>query len=184
MTEPQQQAKHPVSVLAGPYGHPFHPILVTVPIGAWTASLVFDIASHVTTGNGFLAQGSLWLIAVGIAGALAAACAGFLDLFAIPMGTTAFRTALVHMTLNLIVTAGYAAGFAWRNGSHPRTGPVAAGPLALSAVCLALLGVSGFLGGRLAFRYGVRVVDEATQASGYTGPDQASPHLITPRRTS
>src|SRR5215467_7273400 len=109
MTEPQQQAKHPVSVLAGPYGHPFHPILVTVPIGAWTASLVFDIASHVTTGNGFLAQGSLWLIAVGIAGALAAACAGFLDLFAIPMGTTAFRTALVHMTLNLIA-AGRAAG--------------------------------------------------------------------------
>src|SRR5215468_9258383 len=119
MTEPQQQAKHPVSVLAGPYGHPFHPILVTVPIGAWTASLVFDIASHVTTGNGFLAQGSLWLIAVGIAGALAAACAGFLDLFAIPMGTTAFRTALVHMTLNLIVTAGYAAGFAWPCSACP-----------------------------------------------------------------
>jgi uncharacterized membrane protein len=39
-----------VSVLAGPYGHPIHPILVTVPIGAWTASLVFDIASHVTAG--------------------------------------------------------------------------------------------------------------------------------------
>jgi hypothetical protein len=94
LPEPEQQAKHPVSVLAGPYGHPFHPILVTVPIGAWTAGLVFDIASHVTTGNGFLAQGSLWLIAVGIACALAAACAGFLDLFAIPMGTTAFRTAL------------------------------------------------------------------------------------------
>src|SRR5947199_9290970 len=56
------QAKRPGSALAGPYGHPFHPILVTVPIGAWTASLVFDIASHVTTGPGFLAQGSLWLI--------------------------------------------------------------------------------------------------------------------------
>lgn len=28
-------AKRPVSALvAGPYGHPFHPILVTVPIGA------------------------------------------------------------------------------------------------------------------------------------------------------
>ncbi|MGW0424100.1 hypothetical protein [Streptomyces sp. NPDC003015] len=41
-----QQAKRPVSAaLAGPYGHPFHPILVTVPIGAWVASLVFDIAS-------------------------------------------------------------------------------------------------------------------------------------------
>ena len=54
LREPQQQAKHPVSLMAGPYGHPFHPILVTIPIGAWTASLVFDIASHVTTGPGFL----------------------------------------------------------------------------------------------------------------------------------
>jgi len=43
----QQQAKHPVTVLAGPYGHPFRPIPVTVPIGARTASLVFDIASRV-----------------------------------------------------------------------------------------------------------------------------------------
>ena len=78
------QAKRPVSALAGPCGHPFHPILVTVPIGAWTASLVFGIASHVATGPGFLAQGSLWLIVVGVAGALAAACAGFLDLFGTP----------------------------------------------------------------------------------------------------
>ncbi|MEU3526487.1 DUF2231 domain-containing protein [Streptomyces sp. NPDC038707] len=46
--EPRLQAKRPVSaLLAGPYGHPFHPILVTVPIGAWATSLVFDIASHV-----------------------------------------------------------------------------------------------------------------------------------------
>ena len=72
MIVPQQQAKHPVSLMAGPYGHPFHPILVTVPIGAWMASLVFDIASHVTTGPGFLAQGSLWLIVIGLIGALAA----------------------------------------------------------------------------------------------------------------
>ena len=35
------RGKQPVSAtLAGPYGHPFHPILVTVPIGAWAASLV------------------------------------------------------------------------------------------------------------------------------------------------
>ena len=71
LREPQQQAKHPVSLMAGPYGHPFHPILVTIPIGAWTASLVFDIASHVTTGHSFLAQGSLWLIVIGLIGALA-----------------------------------------------------------------------------------------------------------------
>jgi uncharacterized membrane protein len=46
VSESQLQAKRPVSAaLAGPYGHPFLPILVTVPIGAWVASLAFDIAS-------------------------------------------------------------------------------------------------------------------------------------------
>jgi len=170
-SDEQQQAKHPVTVLAGPYGHPIHPILVTVPIGAWTASLVFDIASHVTGSPGFLSQGSLWLIAVGVIGALAAACAGFLDLFAIPTGTPAYRTALVHMTLNLAITGAYAGGFGWRYGGYHHPAPVAAGQLALSAVSLATLAVSGYLGGKLAYRYGVRVADETTQASGYaSGP--------------
>src|SRR6185437_8151681 len=73
--------KRPVSpLLAGPYGHPWHPILVTVPIGAWVASLVFDIASHVVDRPGFLTEGSEWLIALGVLGALAAAAIGLLDL--------------------------------------------------------------------------------------------------------
>jgi uncharacterized membrane protein len=69
-----------VTVLAGSYGHPLHPILVTVPIGAWVTSLVFDIASHAVHPSAFLAQGSLWLIAVGAIGAVLAAGAGALDL--------------------------------------------------------------------------------------------------------
>ncbi|MFH8804557.1 DUF2231 domain-containing protein [Streptomyces sp. NPDC017936] len=163
------QAKRPVSAsLAGPYGHPFHPILVTVPIGAWVTSLVFDIASHVVSRPGFLTQGSEWLIAVGVIGALPAAMVGFLDLFAIPARTPAFRTALVHMTLNLLVTAAYAVNFLWRHSTYTSGGGVGRDRLVLSAVSLVLLGVSGFLGGKLAYRYGVRVADENTQAEGYT----------------
>jgi uncharacterized membrane protein len=169
MTGDLQQAKHPVSaVLAGPYGHPVHPILVTVPIGAWVASLVFDLASHLVADPGFLARGSLWLIGLGVVGALAAAMIGFLDLLAVPTGTTAFRTGLVHAGLNLAVTVGYLGGFLWRRTSSLSTS-VGWPPLALSAACLAALAVSGWLGGTLTFRYGVRVADEATQASGY-GP--------------
>ena len=41
------------------------------------------------------------------------------------------------------------------------------GLIAVSAVALAVLAVSGWLGGKLAYRYGVRVADEATQAQGY-----------------
>lgn len=166
--EPLMKAKQPVSAaLAGPYGHPFHPILVTVPIGAWVASLVFDIASHLVRDPGFLTRGSAWLIAVGVLGALAAALVGFLDLFAIPPGTRAFRVGLTHMALNLLVTTAYAGNFAWRRAAGRHVLTAGPGVLALSAVSLAVLGVSGFLGGKLAYRYGVRVADEATQAAGY-----------------
>jgi uncharacterized membrane protein len=166
----QQHAKHPVSpVLAGPYSHPFHPILVTVPIGAWVCALVFDIASHVVDRPGFLTQGAEWLIAIGILGAVLAALVGLLDLLAIPTRTTAFRTALTHMSLNLLVVGAYIVNFFWRHGTYTQGHAVRGGPLALAAVSLAVLGVSGFLGGKLAYRFGVRVAEERVQAEGYAG---------------
>jgi uncharacterized membrane protein len=162
------QAKQPVSaVLAGPYGHPFHPILVTVPIGAWVSGLVFDIASRFVATPGFLAQGSVWLIAVGVVGAVLAASVGMLDLLAIPPGTRAFRTGLIHLTLNLVVTGAYVGNFLWRQADYGRPEPVAVGPLVLSAASLVVLAVSGYLGGKLAYRYGVRVAAETTQEEGY-----------------
>jgi uncharacterized membrane protein len=59
------------------------------------------------------------------------------------------------------------AGFFWRRAGDGPAAPVPWPPLVLSLVCLAVLAGSGFLGGKLAFRYGVRVADEATQAEGY-----------------
>ncbi|MFE7746612.1 DUF2231 domain-containing protein [Nocardia sp. NPDC057455] len=73
-----QQGKQPVSVApAGPYAHPLHPILVTVPIGASVAGVVFDLASNVAANPAFSAEGARWLIAIGVPGALAAATVGF-----------------------------------------------------------------------------------------------------------
>lgn len=174
MGDKQQQAKQPVSTaLAGPYGHPFHPMLVTVPIGAWICSLVFDIAAQIVTDPGFLTQASEWLIAIGVLGALAAAGVGFLDLMAIPTGTKAFRTGLVHMSLNLTITVAYVLNLLWRLDSAADGGRVAVGQLVLSIASVLALSVSGYLGGKLAYRYGVRVADEKTQAEGFAEPGAA-----------
>jgi uncharacterized membrane protein len=168
MIEDVRQAKHPVSaILAGPYGHPFHPMLVTVPIGAWVTSLIFDLASRFVASPGFLARGSSWLIAIGIIGAVIAALIGFLDLLLIPPGTEVSRTVLLHLSLALTVTAAYIGNLVWRHAEHGRPGAVAVGPLMLSVLSLAVLGFAGYLGGKLAFRYGVRVAEEATQATGF-----------------
>jgi hypothetical protein len=44
---------------------------------------------------------------------------------------------------------------------------VRTGQLVLTAVALAVLGLSGWIGGMLAFRYGVRVAHESDQVEGY-----------------
>ncbi|WP_406055465.1 DUF2231 domain-containing protein [Kribbella sp. NBC_00889] len=165
MSDRSSAAKHPVSaLLTGPYGHPFHPILVTIPIGAWVASFVFDIGSQAADAA-YLVQASTWLIVIGIVGALAAAAVGLLDFFAIPPGTPAFRTGLIHLLLNVAVVVAYVVNALWRRGSD--ADEVAVGPIVLSAVSLAALMVSGYLGGKLAFRYGVRVAEEDDQAEGF-----------------
>lgn len=168
------RAKRPISPAAGPYGHPFHPILVTIPIGAWVASLIFDIASRVnSSGSRPLVDAAYWLIAIGVIGALLAAVFGLMDLLTIPRSTRAFRVGLTHMGINLVIVALFIADFFWRHasvsGSYGAT-KVQGGQLALSAVGIALLLVSGWLGGMLAYRFGVRVADETTQAEGFDAP--------------
>ena len=37
----------------------------------------------------------------------------------------------------------------------------------MSIIGLALVGAAGFLGGKLAYHYGVRVADESVQAEGF-----------------
>jgi uncharacterized membrane protein len=176
MTSQMEHAKQPVSVVAGPYGHPFHPILVTVPIGAWVASLVFDIASRFNSNPGFLVDGSRWLIAIGVIGGLVAAVFGTLDLLAIPKHTKAFLTARIHAGLNVAITAAFAVNYFWRGSASSSSDSVAGGPLTLSVVALLLLGVSGYLGGKLAYHYGVRVASESVQAQGYVDTTSAAPH--------
>jgi len=164
------RAKRPATALAGPYGHPLHPALVALPIGAWISSLIFDIGSRVIDDGEFLVEGSRWLIAIGVLGALVAAVFGFLDLLAIPRQTRAFGTALLHMSLNLAVVVAYVINFLIRD---PDDTAVPWAPLVLSLVTLAVLSASGWLGGRLAYRFGVRVAEETTQAEGFRAAARA-----------
>jgi uncharacterized membrane protein len=163
-----REAKDPVTPIAGPYGHPFHPIFVTIPIGAWICALIFDIASRVKdNGSPTLVDAAYWLIGIGIIGALVAAIFGLLDLLSIPRRTRAFATGLTHMSLNLIVVALFVVNFIWRHNDHLDLAKVRVGQLVLSAVAVAILAVSGWLGGTLAYHFGVRVADQTTQADGF-----------------
>ena len=160
------RGKQPRSILAGRYGHPIHPILVTVPIGAWVASVVFDIVALASSDEeATFAEGAYWLIGIGIIGALLAALFGLIDLAGIARGTKAFKTGLMHMLINLTVVVVFVVDFIVRAAGDYEEATV--GGFVLSLIGLALLAISGYLGGQLAYSYGVRVVDEETQAEGF-----------------
>lgn len=162
---PQQRAKQPRTALAGPYGHPFHPILVTIPIGAWIASVVFDIIGLASDDPDPYVRGAWILIVIGLAGALLAAIWGLLDYAQLARSTVARRTATIHMALNLGVTALFVVNLLVRLSADQDEVSVIG--FILSIVGIAALGVSGWLGGKLAYRYGVRVADERTQMEGF-----------------
>ncbi|GER23199.1 hypothetical protein NCCP1664_16950 [Zafaria cholistanensis] len=160
------RSKRPRTVLAGPYGHPFHAVMVTVPIGAWVSSFVFDVAALLSDDPGVFGRGALWLIGIGIIGALGAAVLGLHDLSLLQRGTKARRTGLVHMALNLVAVALFAVGFFVRLDAV-RDQEFSVFAFILSIVALGLIGASGWLGGKLAYHYGVRVADEETQREGF-----------------
>ncbi len=140
--------------------------MVTVPIGAWVGGAAFDVIALASSEReAVFAEGAYWLIGTCIVGAVLAAAFGLMDLLAIPRGTKAFRAGLTHMVLNLIVVILFVINFAVRAGQGYEE--ASAVGFVLSLVARALLGISGSLGGKLAYHYGVRVASEATQKAGF-----------------
>jgi uncharacterized membrane protein len=134
--------------------HPIHPMLVPIPIGLWLFSFVCDLAFVLGAGASFWATLAFYTIAGGILGAIAAAIPGVIDLMS--LAGRPRTIALAHLALNVTLVVLYAINFGMRLAGTPIAGP----PLALSGFGVALLGVSGWLGGHLVFVYRVGV-DEA-----------------------
>ena len=109
----------------------------------------------------------MWLILIGVIGAAAAAIFGVLDLLSLPRHTAAFGTGRLHGILNSTALVIFLVDFIWRSNTRDGWDSAPVGPLVLSIIGLAVIGVSGFLGGKLAYRYGVRVADESVQAEGF-----------------
>jgi len=130
--------------------HPIHPMLVTVPIGLWVMSLVCDLVRVTGSQNDNWSIVALYTMLGGIAGALVAAIPGFIDMLSLKGGLQ--RVALWHMSINLTVVVLYCVNVYLRTQGGP-SGP----PLWLSIVAIAMLLVSGWLGGKMVYVHGVAV---------------------------
>ena len=69
------------------------------------------------------------------------------------------------MVLNLSAVVLFVVNFAIRTAQRYEEATVAG--LILTLIALAVLSASGWLGGKLAYHYGVRVADEQTQSEGF-----------------
>lgn len=137
--------------------HPIHPMLVGIPIGLWLFSFVCDLLTLGSSAPHWPVV-AFYTMVGGVVGALAAAVPGLIDLLSLPRALK--RTALIHMSINLAVVALYLVNLWWRAGEASM-----AGPFWLSALAIAMLFVSGWLGGKLVYVHGVAVQQPPEPAS-------------------
>ena len=141
MTSPASIAKHPI-----------HPILITLPVGLWVFSLVSDIIYRAGWGPAVWNSVAFYTIAGGIIGALLAAVPGLIDLVSLSEPKLK-KIGIWHMCINLIAVAVFAVDF-WLRTISVRGAVL---PFVLSICGVALIFISGWLGGELVHVHGVSV---------------------------
>lgn len=137
-------------------GHPIHPMLVGFPIAFLVGGLLTDIVYWQTT-EPFWAQASLWLVGAGVVSGLLSALFGLVDFVTIARARNA--AGWVHFLGNLaaVLLSGWSVLLRMPD---PQAAIMPTG-LAISAVVTVMLLVTGWMGGELAFRYKIGVIDRA-----------------------
>jgi nitrite reductase/ring-hydroxylating ferredoxin subunit/uncharacterized membrane protein len=133
-------------------GHPLHPVLTDVPIGAWTTALALD-AREAATGDKGYGRAADFAVGVGLVAAVGAAVTGLND-WSETDGRSR-RLGLLHGLLNLTATALVASSYAMR-----RSGSRSAGRAATVAGYGVAIGAA-YLGGNLVYRERIGVTHAA-----------------------
>ena len=138
--------------------HPIHPMLIVFPIGLWIFSLACDLIRLAGVPGDAWITVAFYSMVGGLIGALCAAVPGLIDLLYYKGGTPPVKKiALTHMTINLIVVALYAINIWLRSSTLGIKDASMSTPVLLSIIGVALLFVSGWLGGQMVHVYGVGV---------------------------
>ena len=133
-------------------GHPLHPALVSVPIGAWTAALVLDALQ--------MDEAADAAVGVGLAGAVGAAVTGLADWSETAGADRAQRVGAMHGILNVAATTCYAFSLVQRIRGQRKSG------VSLSMIGFAIASASAYLGGHLVFGEQIGVDHTATADAG------------------
>jgi nitrite reductase/ring-hydroxylating ferredoxin subunit/uncharacterized membrane protein len=133
-------------LLAGTWlGHPVHPMLTDVPIGAWTSAFVLDLF-----GGRQARRAADALVGVGVLAAVPTAATGLSDLADVEHSQQRIL-GTAHALGNVTAVALYGGSFLARRCGRRNLG------VRLATLGAAVVTGSGFIGGHLAYRKGVGV---------------------------
>jgi nitrite reductase/ring-hydroxylating ferredoxin subunit/uncharacterized membrane protein len=145
-----------------PIGHPLHPLLVAIPIGAWSSVIAFDALGDDDAAS--------TLVALGVASALPTMYTGLSD-WSYTDGAEQ-RVGFLHATFNTLALSAYVASWVARKRGRRGLGVV------LSLAGMAGISGGGWLGGHLAYAMGVGVDTTAFQHSEAEWTDLADPSEV------
>jgi nitrite reductase/ring-hydroxylating ferredoxin subunit/uncharacterized membrane protein len=121
-------------------GHPLHPVLTDVPIGAWTVTVLLDAMDDGGRGDG-LRRASDASLVLGLLGAVGAAVTGLTDWS--DTDARPRRTGLAHALLNTGATLLFTASYFSRRRGNRTSGK------ALALAGIATASVAAYIGGEL-----------------------------------
>jgi nitrite reductase/ring-hydroxylating ferredoxin subunit/uncharacterized membrane protein len=142
-------------------GHPLHPVLTDIPIGAWTMAQVFDALDAADGGNRYEAAARVCINA-GLIGAVASAVTGLTDWS--DLGKEDRRVGLIHAVCNSTATSLFLTSALLRRRSRTSAA------VGFSATGYAALMAGAYLGGILVYqrRIGTEHVLQGEAPEGFT----------------
>jgi nitrite reductase/ring-hydroxylating ferredoxin subunit/uncharacterized membrane protein len=153
------------NILQGTWlGHPVHPVVTDIPIGSWTATMVFDTL-WLASEDPVMARGADITLTLGLVGAGLSAITGLNDWS--DTDATDRRVGTAHGLLNACVALMNLISYGLRRAGKRRAG------ILLSGTGYVLTLFSAYLGGELSFAKGIGVNHVAWEA----GPDEFTPVL-------
>src|SRR3954451_16547592 len=143
-------------------GHPLHPPLTDATIGMFVLAVGLGIVGKAGAIE-HQAGSAMWLALIGgLIVAVPTAATGMADWLVLPWGSERWRTATWHLTAMVTAVVLFALA-AWLQHPGYRDGDVTTGGLILALAGAVVLTVGGWLGGRLVFVLGTRVLEEGSE---------------------
>ncbi|WP_231925224.1 Rieske 2Fe-2S domain-containing protein [Micromonospora purpureochromogenes] len=145
-------------------GHPLHPAMVQVPVGAWISAAVLDLLPGQR-------RAATTLVGLGTVSALPAAVAGLNDWAALARDQR--RVGLVHAASNSVALVFYAGSLAARMRGRHGMGR------ALAYLGLSAASTGAYIGGHLAYKQGAQVNQSISELHRMTDEWKAIADLAT-----